>query len=133
MAYTPNELVTQIGALSSSGLRCFATHIHPKTFATGSGTLTPLTPVTFNTSTSKWVVWANGGANGTGTIKGFVWPNPVVLSGTGDVLGQVVTSGQINFGDVVLPGGETLANLKIACRDGLRQIGIDMEGLDNVR
>lgn len=133
-AYTSNEQVTSHGTLSSSGLRCFATHIHPKTFASGSGTLAPLTPVGYNSSTNKWIVWsATTVAGFDGTISAFVWPNPVTLSGSGEVLGNVVTAGQIHFGDIVLPDGETLSNLKAACRTGLRQLGIDLQGLENVR
>lgn len=130
MAFTANELLSQDGDFVQQ-LRARADHIQPKTFASGSGTLERLTPVAFNTSSTKWVVWTNGGSNGTGTIKGFIWPDPVVLSASGEVLGNVMTAGLIHFADIVVPYGETSGNLKTALRGTVRALGFTIQGLDN--
>jgi len=131
MALNPNELFSSASVAALK--RVEAKTIQPKTFASGSGTLAALTPVAFNTSTGFWVVWTNGGANGTGTIKGFVWPDAVVLDSDEEVLGNVLLEGKIHYADIALPDGETAANLKGALRDGPRSLGIIIQGLDQVR
>lgn len=132
MAYNANELYK-----SASGTnpfpRCEPRTIQPKTFASGSGTLDPLTPVAFNTSSNKWVVWANGGANGAGTIKGFVGFDAVVLDSDEEVLGNVILEGKLHLDDIPVPSGQTLSNLKIALRSGPRDLGLIIQGLDQVR
>lgn len=131
MAYNPNEQFAS-AAGKGSALRCFPQDILPVTFAAGSGTLAPLRAVAFNTSSNKWVPWTNGGANGAGTIKGFVWPDAVVLDSDEEIIGQVLIQGEIHFDDIPVAGG-TLAELKTACRSGPRDLGIIITGLDQVR
>lgn len=132
MAVQPRDLRTDNGAYSKQK-RMLATHTIVGTFANGSGTLAPLTPVAFNTSTKKWVVWANGGSNDTNAVKGFVWHNPVTLHSTNDVQGIIMLRGRIHMADIVLPAGEDLDNLKNALRANARLLGIDVEGLDQIR
>lgn len=132
MAYTPKQLRVDNGPFPKQ-LRAIAYTVQPKTFATGSVTLPALTPVAYNTSSGKWVVWTNSGSNGTGTISGFVWPDAVVLSSSGDVLGNVMLEGKINFNDIALPSGQNLSDLKTACQSGPRALGLIIEGLPNVR
>ena len=58
MAYDPNELFSA-GSDVNSGLRVIPKTVQAKTFAAGSGTLAKLTPVAFNQTTLKWVVWGD--------------------------------------------------------------------------
>lgn len=133
MAYQDNELFSS--ASRDSSLRVFPKSIAPKTLAAAAGgpTLPALTPLAFNTSTNKWVVWTNGGSNGTGTISGFLWPDAVTLDATDDTLAQVLMAGDVHYEDIPVPSGETLANLKTALRSGPRALGLMIKGLDNVR
>jgi len=129
MAFTANQLHAQVNGVGS-GLRASPESVQPKTFASGSITLAALTPVAFNTSTSQWVIFASGGANGTGTIKGFVWPDPVVLAAGGEVLGQVLMTGRIHLNDIPIVTGYTLAQLKTAIiASAVRNQGIIVEGM----
>ena len=133
MAYSANQLFSETAG-RGSGLRAFPETVQPKTFASGSGTLAALTPVTYNTSTNKWTTFTNGGANGTGTILGFVWPDAIVLDAANDVIGNVLLEGKINFNDIPQTGaGYTLAQLKAAVQSQMRPLGIIIEGLDSVR
>lgn len=130
MALDPNELFSS--TTDPAKLRVDANRIAPKKFGTGSGTLAGLTPVAYNTSSNEWVVWATGGANGTGTISGFVWPDDIVLDASDEVLGNVLLEGTVHFDDIVVTGG-TEAQLKTALRDGPRALGLHIQGLDQVR
>lgn len=131
MAYEPRNLATSNGDYLFP-LRATSEHTSPKTFASGTGVLEALTPLAFNTSTNRWVVWEHNGSNGTGTISGFVWPDPVTLHSVNDVLGQVLLKGRVNYNDIVLPYGQLEANLKTALRSGPLARGIIIEGLDQV-
>lgn len=240
MAYSDNELFSELGATLGSGLRAFGTQVSPKTFAAGSGTLAKLTPVGFNETTGHWQVWsgktneitkllapaatppaagdftltvqgvttaaiafnattaaiksalvvagicspeevtvtetgggidaANGfvtieftgsmgnraltvtadqtgissgsdftlselqaGVTGPGEVRGFVWPDEIVLDSDEQVLGQVMLAGRVHYDDLVLPAGETESVFKTALRDGPRALGLIIEGLDAVR
>ncbi|MFG0317082.1 MAG: hypothetical protein ACF8XB_07415, partial [Planctomycetota bacterium JB042] len=85
-------------------------------------------------TTGKWVVWTDGGANGTGTISGFVYPDGVVTDETDDVLGNVMIRGSIHAADVALPTGEDQADLDAALKAAtLREKGIDVEGIAGVQ
>lgn len=132
MAYAENNLLSQDSAFPQQ-LRAFSTQTQPKTFGSGSGTLERLTPVAYNTSTNKWTVWTDGGANGTGDIRGFIWPDAVDLDADDDVLAQVMLAGRVHYEDIVLPYGEAEADLKAALRSGPRELGLIIEGLDQVR
>lgn len=76
---------------------------------------------------------AGASANGIDQIRGFVWPDPIVLSGTGEVIGQVLLAGNIHFDDIAKPSAESVSDLKDACRVGPRTLGLFIEGLDQVR
>lgn len=134
VAYGTNE---QVASSSQGGrLRYEASSIQPKTFAAGTGTLLPLTPVAYNTSTNFWVPITNGGANGTGTIKGFVGPEPITLAAGNEVLGNVIMGGKIHFGDIpatgTLAGGGTYTNaeLKALLKGTVRSLGFTIQGLE---
>lgn len=131
MALNPNELFSS--ASEAAKLRVEPITIQPKKFASGSGTLAALTPVAYNTSTNMWVVWTNGGANGTGTISGFVWPDAVVLDSDEEVLGNILLEGKIHHDDIPVPSGETQNNLDAALRSGPRALGLIVQGLTQVR
>lgn len=128
VAYGTNEQVSS--ASVAAKLRYEATSIQPKTFAAGSGTLAPLTPVAYNTSTNFWVPFANGGANGTGTIKGFVGPDPIVLAASNEVLGNVIMGGTIHLADIPIIAGYTLAQLKTALTGTVRALGYKIQGME---
>lgn len=132
MTYAANQL-WETGDNRPVNLRAFAEVVQPKTLATGSGTIYRLTPMAYNTSTNKWVVWTNGGSNGTGTVSGFLWPDEVTLDGSDDVLANIMLRGRVHFDDIVVPSGETEANLKTALRSGPRALGLTIEGLSQVR
>lgn len=132
MAYSANQQFQSANG-KGSGLRAFPDSVQPKTFASGSGTLAALTPVAFNTSTSKWVIYASGGANGTGTISGFVWPDAVVLDGSNEVLGNVMLGGRIHLDDIPIVSGYTLAQLKASLISDARSRGFIIEGLADFR
>ena len=119
-----------------SGLRAFPDSVQPKEFGTDSNenTLARLTPVAYNTSTNEWVVFANGGANGTGEIQGFVWPDEIKLDNTNEVLGNVMLSGRIHRDDIPVVSGFTQQNLDDALAGGdIRDKGFIVEGLANFR
>jgi hypothetical protein len=91
------------------------------------------TPMAYNTATNKWVVWTSGGANGTGTISGFIYPDEIETDAADDVMCPLMQQGTIDYADVVLPAGETDANLKTALRSGPRALGLIITGLSQVR
>ena len=127
MALNANEQFASTSV--DAKLRVEALTIQPKKFAAGSGTLAQLTPVAFNTSTNQWVVWATGGANGTGTISGFVWADEITLNASDEVLGNVLLQGKVHYDDIVVTGG-TEGQLQTALRvAGLREKGIIIQGL----
>jgi hypothetical protein len=99
MATNQPELFSSAAGVGS-GLRALAETTQPRLFATGSGTLAKLTPVAFNTSTLQWVPFDEGGSNGTGTIRGFVWPDAVVLDGSDEVIGNIMLAGKVHFDDL---------------------------------
>lgn len=134
MAFTDNELAAQ-GPDIGPRLRFDAKSIEVKTLANAAGgpTLPVGTPLAFNTSTNKWVVWTNGGANGTGTISGFLWPDDITLDATDDVLAPVMLMGRVSHDDVPVPSGETQNNLTAALKAAsLREKGIIVTGVDGV-
>lgn len=129
MTYATNNLVSSVTSIPAT-TRTIPRSIHPKTLAAvGAAPLyAVLTPMAYNTSTNKWVIWANGGANGTGTIGGFL-NEPAQTDASNDVIANMVMSGQIHVDDVPVPSGQTLANLKIALADGMRSRGFDIVGM----
>ena len=107
----------------------------------GAETIAPMTPVAYDTSTNNWKVWTDGGANGTGDIRGFLigteyGADPVTgitLDATDEVIGTVMIDGTIDYNSIVLPSGETENNLKAALQSGLRERGIIVANLENFR
>lgn len=73
------------------------------------------------------------GVSGGGKIRAFVWPDPIVLSGSGEVIGHVVMEGKIHYDDIVLPAGESRGTMQAALREGPRALGLMIQGLDGVR
>jgi len=132
-----NEQLAENGSLlATNAKRISAEAIQPKPFnnVAGSPTYLKYSPVAFNTSTGNWVIWASGGANGAGTIKGFLAEDVTVDADDGEeVLANVILKGRIHIGDVTVPAGQTLDNLKIAMRSGLRELGFIIQGLDDFR
>lgn len=78
-------------------------------------------------------VEAGASANGTNVIRGFVWPDAITLDSDEEVLGQVLVAGTVHYDDIALPSGETIPSLQTACRSGLRERGIHVQGLSQVR
>lgn len=76
---------------------------------------------------------AGEATNETHIIRGFIYPDSVVLDVDEEVLGNVMLEGKLHFDDIVLPTGETAANLKDACRSGLRERGLIVQGLTEFR
>jgi hypothetical protein len=132
MAYADRELFQDLPGKGST-LRFFPSSVQPKTFASGSGTIARGTALAYNTSTNKWVVFTNGGANGTGTLQGFLWPDDITLDGAGEVLGNVMLGGRVHIDDIPIVAGYNLAQLKTALQTGAREKGFIVEGLENFR
>lgn len=135
MAIQPTDLLSSSSRTAAK--RIFATYSSPKQFANVAGApeLAAGTPVVYDTSAAKWKVWTAGGANGTGTIRGIVWPDAIQLHATNDVIGTVMLRGRAHADDIVLPSGETQNDLDAALKIGdpaLRESGIDIEGLSGV-
>ncbi len=86
----------------------------------------------FNTSTLLWVPWVTSGANGTGTAKGILWPNSVTLDAANEQLAQIMLRGSAHRDDIEL-GIQTQGNVDAELQDGMRDIGIDIQGLVQVR
>lgn len=72
-------------------------------------------------------------AGETNKVKGFIWPDAVVLDSDEEVIGNVLLEGKVHYDDITLPAGETAANLKGALRNGPRTEGLIIQGLDQVR
>lgn len=129
MALGDNELFTS--NTDAAKLRVSPKSVQPKTFAVGAVTILPGTPVAFDTVANTWQVFEQGGANEIDIIRGFVWPDKIVLDAADEVLGQVMLSGRIHRDDVVLPAGELQADVDAAMKAGLREnTGIIVEGLE---
>lgn len=133
MAQNANQLVGSVTSIPAT-LRMWPTTITPKSVAAISGgpLLARALPMAFNTSTGLWVVWTNGGANGTGTVAGFL-AEPHQSHATDETLAPMMLRGKIHVDDIPVPSGETANNLKTALRSGPRGLGLDIMGLDAVR
>jgi len=117
-----------------SGLRVEPGTIQPKLIdnIAGGPTLAKLTPMAFNTSTKKWVVWDQDGTNGASVVRGFIWPDAVVTDATDDVIGQLLLTGKIHFDDLpamaTVDGAATAAGWNQAMRDA-QTYGLLVEGI----
>ena len=67
----------------------------------GAPVLEPLTALAWNTSTNEWVVFDEDGANGTDSVRAFVYPEAVQLHATDEVQGQILLVGRVDWNDVV--------------------------------
>lgn len=135
MALDPREVYAS--TTQGAAKRIYPTALHVKEFATGTGTLQPGTVVAFNSSTLKWVPWANAGANDTGTPRAIVWPEAIVLKAGSEVNGVLLMAGRVHASDLLDQAtGDLSANLIAALRVGttsLRQFGILVDGLTQIR
>ena len=127
------------------GLRVVPSSIQPKKFAAvaGAPTLPGLTPVAYNTSTNLWVLWDDGGSNGTDIIKGFVGLEGVALDASNEVLGNVILGGRIHADDIPddddagapITFGFTDSILKAELKgvggSDVRSLGFTVEGVAN--
>jgi hypothetical protein len=103
-------------------------------------TLVVGTPLAFDTSTSQWCVYEQGGSNGRGTIRGFIYGTDQADDDTDDVLVVVLYEGEVHRDDIntstiraLLGGSPSEANIDAALRvRGLRDMGIHVVGLTAV-
>ena len=79
-----------------------------------------------------WGPYVEAGANGAELMKGIAWPDDIVLSATGEVLGQVMLRGRVHRDDIEL-NGELQADVDAQLQTLARDLGIDVEGLTEVR
>lgn len=79
------------------------------------------------------VATAGTATNGTHKIAGFVYPELVTTDQTDDVIGVIMTKGEIVYADIAaLIGAGSLTALQTALKDGLVPRGITVQGLVNV-
>lgn len=97
-------------------------------------------PLAYDTSTTQWCVWEQGGSNGRNLIKGFIYGVDQQDDETDDVLVVVLYRGEVHRDDIntaairaLCGGSPSEANLDAALKvRGLRDMGIDVVGLANV-
>ncbi len=89
------------------------------------------TVVAYNTSTTGYVEWATGGANGTGTVQGIVNPDPITIIDGNEVAGVVMFAGEAHRDDLSSDGG-TSAQLDTAL-EALIGRGLVIHGLGDAR
>lgn len=111
--------ITFAGALAGTDISVLVTGAGSLTGGAGTATVA--------TST------AGVSATGKNVVRGFVFPDAIVLDATNDVLGVVMLRGGIHYDDIVLPAGESANTLKAALREGPRSLGLDINGLSQVR
>lgn len=132
MALDPQELF-QSAPGNGSQTRTVAHRLAPKVFASGAGTLPVNAPVAFDTVAGFWTPWTAAGANGQEVLKGIVYPDPIELSATGEVIGQVLLRGIVHVDDVKAATTEADADVETELREEARLLGIDVQGLTEVR
>ena len=144
MALGANELFASASRAAHPRLEALATKVvHVEDNAGSVAVLLPIgTPLAYDTSTSQWCVYEDAGANGRGTIRGFVYGVAQSDDETDDTLMVVLYRGRVYRDDVntaairaVLggAGGTSEAELDIALKvRGLRDMGIDVVGLAGV-
>lgn len=137
MAYDSNELYSSNSVDASKRAAARKAKVVTLASSVGAETLEKLTPLAYDTSVDMWKVWTNGGSNGTGTVRAFLWPDEVTLDAANEVLGQALWEGEVHIDDVEVPDGENLANLKAAIQSPpsgptLRELGIHVRGLDKI-
>ncbi len=78
------------------------------------------------------VEWADGGSEDTAVIRGIVYPAPIKILDSGEVIGTIMLRGEAHRGDLVSDGG-TSGQLDTALQTLVREKGIDVVGLALVR
>lgn len=134
MALNENELYSS--STKSPFPRIKPVHQYPKKFGSVAAApeLAVGTPLAYDSDNDQWAVWSNGGTvTGVDTIRGFVYPVPVQLHASEEVLGIVMVAGEIHYDDIVLPSGESAADLMTAIRGNLAALGLYVTGLTQVR
>lgn len=87
-------------------------------------------PLAYNTSTKKLVPWTTGGANGTGVVNCILYVAKQSHA-TNDVQVVVMMEGEIHYSAILLPSGESQANLKTALQStATRSPLLTVKGLD---
>ena len=133
MAQNVNELFST-AAGKGSGPRVIIADgaAQPKSIAAAQGTIAPLTAMAYNTATNFWVIWATGGANGTGTISGFMGLDGHVAHATDETTAVILLGGQIHLSDIPVVGG-TLAQIKAAIISSDLSKKWIVQGMENFR
>lgn len=133
MAFNTNELFSSATRAAFPRAQPFQHGIQPKTLAiTGGGAvaLAFLSPMAVVTASGQWVLWANGGADGSEIIRGFLWePDGISTDDDEEVLANIFLRGVIHLDDIPVVGG-TLAQLKAALQTGVRERGLIIDGLE---
>lgn len=138
MALVDNEQFTE-NDLGDRSKRVTADVLQPKEFASvgAEEELPVLTPVSINTATGKWAAWDANGSNGLDQMEGLVWPDPITVKTSGEVLGTVMLAGKVHYEDVLAAvedrAVEVEADLQTELRSGQRSRGIMVYGLSQVR
>lgn len=92
--------------------------------------LAALTPMAVETSSGMWVPWRNDNTPaGSGTIRGFIYPEAHQLHATNETIATIMLQGEIHHDDVPVPSGETQNNLTAALKAGLGDRGIFVVGV----
>lgn len=134
MALVPQSMVVDTAG-PGSGKRAFPEGpgaVQGGVFASGSGTLAHLTPLTKNGS-GNYIMLDDDATDGTQNIAGFVWSIPGhTLSGSGETMCEVFKAGRIHIDDIPIVTGYTKAGIiALAQRGQLRELGIVIEGIKN--
>lgn len=126
MAYDPNELFSEEN--QPALLLCAPEHSKGVKIATHAGNdlLAAGTPM-FEDAGAGWRVWVVGAV-----IEGFLL-RECQTNSVLDKLAPVMLRGRISYASIVLPAGQTEANLKAALREGPLARGLIVTELDGVR
>lgn len=139
MALDPRELLSSKNVAARPRISPHRDGVALRKFApvVGAPELPVCTPVAYETVLNAYVFWQSGGANGRGTIIGFIF-DPVQTHAANDVQGQVMHQGLVHFKDVLaaikaVDPAQTEANLKTALCSGPLARGLIVQGLTQVR
>lgn len=72
-------------------------------------------------------------AGGAHRIRGFVYPDPITLDASDEVLGQVLLQGKLRYSDIQLPSGESQNDLDVALAQDCLERGLVIDGLASAR
>lgn len=100
---------------------------------TGAPTLEVGYPLGFDENLNVWLPWSSAGSGGLDTIRGFIYPEDLETHATEDVLCNVMEQGRIHYDDIILPDGESEADLKAALQPNALARGLIVRGLEKVR